>query len=227
MGDVDNIRTLKSRVQPISSGTPCLLGVSVARSEVDIRALCAAWAWTRERFSTCAILIGDSLVGLTLQAGAGLLSEAATREADRLASKLVSQMSEAGIDAARMIRTSDVIARLRFVDWRNSLFDTYLTAAPFRNSVDEDAASYCRRQEKKGALAVPITDAISISVEYLLDELAIYAVLAEDGWLAETYLGSELGTLARLIRGTLPGVAPILERRTHLSLKAHNVRRAA
>lgn len=227
MVEIDSIRTLKSRVQLFSSSTPCLFGVSVGRTGTDVDALHAGWTWTCDHFPTRAMLIGDSLVGLTLQAIDGLSPAAAKAEAGRLTAKLTFELGSWKNDAPQIIRTSDVVGQPRFDRWHQAIIDSFRTSPQFRESVQDDAYRYCARQERKRAFSVSSAKAKGIAIEYLLDEVAIYASLAEDGWLVETYLGSELGTLARLIRGALPCVAPVLERRTHISLRPASIRRAA
>jgi tRNA-dependent cyclodipeptide synthase len=203
----------------VSRVIPCLYGVSVSSWIVDLSELRAVWDWTRTQFDRCAVLLGDSLHRLTVQAQMGLDTDASRAEASRRADRMEAQLRAAIGHEAVLIRTSAVAARQEFSRSFSELQEAFGRCADFRNAIRTDALRYCERQVAAGRLNAPFESAIQLSVRYLLEEVATYNLLAQEGWLAETYQGGELYALAKFMRGDFPGLAPALEKRVHISLR--------
>jgi tRNA-dependent cyclodipeptide synthase len=226
MTEIRKAKYLRGPGATISRSTPCTFVVSVGRYSPDLDALCAGWDWTQSAFDRCAILVGDSLQRLTIEATEAKAPLIAREDAMGRASRLIERLVTARPEAP-VIRTSDIANGPEFARWR-VVMDRALNCMPaFRTILEHDAWAFCERQRRQSRLATSFNAALSLAVRYLVEEVAIYAVLAEDGWLAETYLGNELNILAAFMRGEFPGLAPALESRTHVSLRISNLRRAA
>lgn len=226
MTEVRRAKYLHGPGVSVTPDTRCTFVVSVGSHGPDLDALCAGWDWTKDRFETCAMLVGDSLQRLTIEATEAAPPDLASAEAKRRATDLIAQL-EAARPHATIIRTSEVIKDAAFGRWAGRFEEALARLPAFRRMIGHDARAFCERQQRQGRLASSFEKAFSLAVRYLVEEVAIYAVLAEQGWLAETYLGNELNSLAGFMRGEFPGVAPALERRTHVSLRISSLRRAA
>lgn len=226
MTEISRAKTLRGLGEPLSRSTPCAFVISVGNNGPDFDALCAGWDWTEAAFDKCAILLGDSLQRLTIEATEAKSPADADREAAARAA-IVAERFALARPHAPIMRMSDVARDRAFDPWLARFGRLFHSMAGFRDMIDSDARAFCERQRRHGRLRTPFDVALALSVQYLLEEVAIYAVLAEKGWLAETYLGSELEVLAGFMRGEFPGIAPALEQRTHISLRVSNLRRAA
>jgi tRNA-dependent cyclodipeptide synthase len=226
MTEIYRPKTLRGQGEPASRSTPCAFVISVGNNGPDLDALCAGWDWTQAAFDRCTILLGDSLQRLTIEATEARRPADAAREAAARAGILAERLAKARPHAPIM-RMSDVVRERTFASWLAHSERAYSAIPAFSDMIDVDARAFCERQQRHGRLLTPFEAALALSVRYLLEEVAIYAVLAEKGWLAETYLGSELEVLAGFMRGEFPGVAPVLERRTHISLRVSSLRRVA
>lgn len=226
MTEIYRAKTLRGQGETASRGTPCAFVISVGSNGPDFDALCAGWDWTEAAFDRCTILLGDSLQRLTIEATEARPPADAAREAASRAGALAARLAIARPHAPIM-RMSEVVRERTFRS-RLARFEGVYSATPtFRDMIDADARAFCERQQRHDRLLTSFDAALALSVRYLLEEVAIYAVLAENGWLAEAYLGSELEVLAGFMRGEFPGIAPALEQRTHISLRVSSLRRAA
>ncbi len=61
--------------------------------------------------------------------------------------------------------------------------------------------------------------AIRLSCEYILEEVAVFNVLSESGWTVELYPGPELRVLAEVAAGKYPDVPAGLKGRVNVELK--------
>ena len=55
--------------------------------------------------------------------------------------------------------------------------------------------------------------------KYLLEEIAVFNVLSEQGWRVELYPGSELNALVEVAKGKFPDVPQGLKNRINVELK--------
>jgi tRNA-dependent cyclodipeptide synthase len=226
MTEVRRAKYLHGQCVSVTRAMCCTFVVSVGSHGPDLDAVCAGWDWTQDRFDNCAMLVGDSLQRLTIEATEALPPDQASLEAARRAAELIAQL-KAAFPQAAIMRTSEVTREAGFGRWVVRFEDAFDRLAAFRSILEQDARAFCERQRRRGRLASSFDKAFSLAVRYLIEEVAIYALLAEQDWLAETYLGNELNILAAFMRGEFPGLAPPLERRTHVSLRISSLRRAA
>ena len=61
-------------------------------------------------------------------------------------------------------------------------------------------------------------EAINISCEYLLEEIAVFSALSEQGWDVELYPGPELSVLLDVAEGRFPAVPKGLQNRVNVQL---------
>lgn len=202
----------------LSPEDKCLFTVSVSNSSTAVGVGVAGLNWVNSKFGTAALLVGDSLYRITLQIQVGLSREKAEITAEECGRSLIDQIVAVSGSTPTVLRTSDVVKSERFQVVLQELSNAFESNAHFADSVQSDAKIFCDRQLKKGRLFVSYTEGLKLSNKYLLEEVGIYQVLAEAGWLTEAYVGKDLGTLSRLIASKVQGVAPILSQRVFIEL---------
>jgi hypothetical protein len=62
-------------------------------------------------------------------------------------------------------------------------------------------------------------EAIDISSQYLLEEVAVFSALAEEGWNIEVYPGPELGVLVEIAQGNFKDIPAGLKKRINIELR--------
>ena len=118
-----------------------------------------------------------------------------------------------------MIRTTELLLDPDFSDAFDRIELLYETNSLFRASVDLDAEYYVNRQCDRGTLKISKAEGTNLSIFYLKQEIAVYLLLAERGWLADIYLGQEIPTLAKIMRGEIPEAPEKLKQRINIGLR--------
>lgn len=212
--------TPHDKISQLKEFDKCLYGVSVGAVNKHIEDILEGYRWAQANFRRCCILLGDSLYRFTVQIQRGISSEEAGRVALFSGKKLAEQMVSRLPRIPEIIRCSDVLANPRFSEYLHETQTLHDRNSALRDSLEDDAQIFVRRQAQKGRLAVSVEDAVELAVSYLIEEVAIYGCLAEQGWIVDIYLGEELPTLSKIISGDIPGVTGPLSRRINVSLRA-------
>ena len=223
-----SVHTIISGCGPtVTRKTPCLFGVSVSSNAAYVSELKLGWIWTKSHFDSYSVLLGDSLYRISLQIERGLDPEASESAAALRAREIEAELFAClGADLP-LIRTSAVTRRSRFTERLAVFTEAFDRRDDFRAALTVDARRYCERQARRDRLRVSFDASLGLATAYLLEEMAVYDLLAHDGWLAEAYQGDELEVLRLFMLGAFPGLAPDLANRTHFSLKTPRVRRMA
>jgi tRNA-dependent cyclodipeptide synthase len=198
----------------------CLYTVSIPQHHT-IGELVAAYRWTLDRFSECAVLLGDGLYRHTLCALRGLDPPAAMKAASESGDDLLREFAaEFGRPLNRVIRCTELMTTEAFHRALGTVMAFHDRSAHFAEALARDAEAFTRRQALHGRLAVPEATATAHAVKYLQEEVAVYLALARDGWLTDVYLGEELPTLARIMKHQIDDAPEELARRINISLHA-------
>ena len=184
-----------------------------------------AYIWASQRYPIKSILLGDGLYKITLLITENLNKHEAERRAKRAGDDLLLYFfKELGVANSKVIRTTELLLDPDFEDAFDRIKSLYETNSLFRASVDSDAAYYVNRQSDRGTLKVSKAEGTNLSIFYLKQEIAVYLLLAERGWLADIYLGQEIPTLAKIMRGEIPEAPEKLKERIHIGLKKKRYR---
>jgi tRNA-dependent cyclodipeptide synthase len=216
--------TPKATPQQLSSYKYCYMGVSLDNLDFYGRTLRALLLWVTNNYEQCLVIIGDflrryneqifnSIKGeaaekASLQAGAAYLDQ--TRE-------IFSQFSEPKV---KIIRWKDCLDKEEFKKAKKILDNLYDSDEAFRSSLQKDAFSFINRQKrKKQSPKVSTEDAIDISSRYLLEEVAVFSTLSEEGWNIEVYPGPELNVLVEIAKGSFKDIPAGLKKRINIELQ--------
>jgi hypothetical protein len=196
----------------------CIYAVSLSADPAAMQNVLAGFAWTIERIPNCAVLIGDSLYRIehSPDKSAGIDAGYPVERGKAFVSEFCRHVP----DSIRIIRTKDIQTDARYTEAFARIMADYALVREFQASIDQAADDYIARQVMRGRLtddAAP--QARELSVQYLLEEIAIYDVLACDGWLVDAYFGSEIAPLAGIIAGEIPKCGTMLHMRSNISLR--------
>ncbi|HEX3480313.1 MAG TPA: tRNA-dependent cyclodipeptide synthase [Kofleriaceae bacterium] len=198
----------------------CMLGVSLGGSNaLDFHGakLEATVRWIAARATHCCVLVGDSLGRISLEVREGLAPEVAKREACALGRRYAAE-TEA---VFRHYTTEDVGFEIRygteytahksFRPYLDEVHRLYQADAAFRALVHSFGGEYLVRTGRSlgGGGASPSERWKHLAHEYLLEELALFACLAEDGWPVLVYPGS-IDSIIEVAEGRHPSLpAPL------------------
>jgi hypothetical protein len=148
----------------------------------------------------------------------------ARKSGDDILDKMAAYLGKPDVE---IMKVSHLFEEKDFVYASNIVENLYSSNSLFKESVESDALGFADRQEYRNRLKVSKEQALSLSIFYLKQEIAVYLLLAQRGWLAEVYVGHEIPTLAKVITGEIPGMPEILTKRVNIGLELKRKKRAA
>jgi len=219
-------RALVSQVAPAQQRASvdklerCMLGVSLGGSNaLDFHGakLEATVRWIAARATHCCVLVGDSLGRISLEVREGMAPEVAEREARALGRRYAAE-TEA---IFRHYTTDEVSFEIRYgtdyADHKNfrrylhEVHALYQENDAFRALVHAFGGEYLTRTARSAGTseAGPNERWQRLAHDYLLEEVALFACLAEDGWPVLVYPGS-IDSIVEVAEGRHPGLpAPL------------------
>jgi tRNA-dependent cyclodipeptide synthase len=219
------MRRLSASIKPASARGElqrfdrCLYAVSIGGANKPIEDVVEGYRWALGHFPRVCILLGDSLYRFTLQIQHAVEAKAAVEEAHRYSQAVLHALFERVEKVPEVIRCSDVLKHAQFSKNNQEVQDLFENEPRFRASIVADAGEFVHRQALRGRLGVPIEVATALASAYLIEEVAIYGCLAQQGWLVDVYLGSELPTLEKFIAGEFISSTVPLDRRVNVGLR--------
>ncbi|RCS58397.1 tRNA-dependent cyclodipeptide synthase [Parvibium lacunae] len=218
----------ESRATLAQSAEGCLLGVSLGSANFEGARLEACIEWISERYSSCGIVVGDTVYRLTLALLEGLDEETARTRALAAGQQFLETYAPlfrqyAGKCTFSFIPFSQLESHAKLPEYHSALLHMAVADANFAASIDAFAQLYLNRGDKLDVnpFAVSLERAAEIAKSYLLEESALFAVLADMGWQVVAYPGS-IDSIEGLCAGRFQGTpAPL----TQLSFAALSLRK--
>jgi tRNA-dependent cyclodipeptide synthase len=205
-----------------------IYSVSIGAGNKCLSDIMDAYIWVSQKYPSNKILLGDGLYRITLRITENLSEYEAERRAKRAGDDLMlCFLRELGVTDSKVIRTTKLLSQPDFEGAFDRIDSLYETNSLFRTSVVSDAEYYVNRQSERGRLKISKAKGTDLSISYLKQEIAVYLLLAERGWLADIYLGREIPTLAKIMRGEIPEAPEKLKQRINIGLKKKRYRDTA
>jgi len=203
---------------------PCLaLGVSLDNPRFTGESLTQVLQWCEANASECLVFIGDALYQRTYEQIHAASPETSAGAANQLAIQMEEEIGRRIVGSSRahfqVMRLSAIRALPAFGDAHLTATQLYNENSFFRASVDRTALSYIERKQRRGVLLSDSAKALAQSATYLVEEIAYYQVLCEQGWTNEVYPGHEMPVLADILKGKVPGAPASLTQRVFIELK--------
>lgn len=195
------------------------LGVSISLDLPQSHIVEAGLGWLSDQVPQVGILIGDSLFAKTLVIQQGAQFGEAMKRAEYQAVQLISALHSVRMGHCEVLRSGAILSSVSARRATKRLKDAANNVPPLGAAIRDAAVRFCERQARNGRLVMRMQDAVEMSRDYLLEELAVYEVLALEGWLVEAYFGQEMPVLQSFMDGAFPGISPALEKRKFVELK--------
>ena len=208
----------------VFSHDKCYLGISLANPVFNKSNLNAMLLWASANFKQCLVVIGDDLCRFNQKILYGLSDDQCLKEAraggDEFIENNSAVFNQFSAGAVKVTRWGEHITGDLYQMSSELLESIFIADPEFRSLVESDAISFVERQKKNNAeFAVTEDEAIELCCKYLLEEIAVFNVLSQQGWQVELYPGAELNVLARVAMGKFPDVPQGLKNRINIELK--------
>ena len=216
--------TPKVSQEQLLSFRRCYLGISIDNPVFYGKALQALLLWAMENFDQSLVVIGDYLRRYNEQIFNGLQGDKAVKASLDAGDLFILQTSRL---FEKLDKEKFTISRWKpcletdvFKESKAAIDDLFNSDTNFKTAVTRDAFSFAKRQARqKRTLAIPMEDAIELSSQYLMEEIAVFNALSEQGWNVELYPGPELRVLVDIAKGKYLHIPKGLKKRINVELQ--------
>jgi len=213
--------------QELFSRKKCYLGISLENPLFEGDSLRAMLLWASEKFEHCLVIVGDYLCRFNERIVNGCDENRAGELALGLGDLFLSRTSGLfeGLAARNVLLTrwKEHLHSEQFSRPKAVLDELFESDEDFRASIEYDALSFVKRLRKRNPNPpVGVEQALRLSCQYILEEVAVFSSLSELGWSVELYPGSELRVLANVAKGAYPRVPAGLKKRISVELKVRH-----
>jgi tRNA-dependent cyclodipeptide synthase len=210
--------------QEVFAKGKCYIGISLTNPIFEKGNLEALLRWASDKFAECLVILGDDLCRFNQTILFGSEPDEALQAAHRIGDAFIEKTAEVfgqfDPEKMKLIRWNENLQSDQYLRSREMLDELFASDAEFKAMVEVDALSFVDRQKQRNKdLAVDDTRATELCCEYLLEEIAVFNMLSEQGWCVELYPGCELHVLAEVAKGRFPNVPAGLKNRINVELK--------
>ncbi len=171
--------------------------------------------------SSFTVLVGDYLHRYNEMIFHGLNEEDAIKvvldKGLKLKSDFVNTMDTLALPVAyNFVHTEHLLTLPEFSDKFDRFISIYQTNTAFSTLIDQTVEIFLRRQYK---VKLDIEQSKRLCNQYLFEELAMFEILAEQGYMVNIYPGNQLPVIKAICTGALKGVSAPLEQIQAVEIK--------
>jgi tRNA-dependent cyclodipeptide synthase len=219
---IENI-TPSDKDLKLSEKRKCVLGVSMSNPVFWRSSLGTMLAWMDKNFDSSLVLVGDYLQRFNEQIANGnqadLAIESAMRKGDLFETKLNQYLPEYANEKFHIARWKPFHENANFHKHKTVLDKIYNSNLAVKTSIDNTAKLFVSQKQDRLDFKVSEEEAVRLSVEYLLEEMAVFSILIDEGWDVVLYPGAQLPLLMEIAKGEFDGVPNSLNKGIYVELK--------
>jgi len=202
----------------------CYLGISLENPLFEGQPLRSLLWWAAEQFDKCLVILGDHLSRFNERILTGCGLDEAAKRAEKLGDSFITKnktlFDELPSGKVRLTRWKEHLHSQQYEESRVVVQRLFASDDGFKASVEKDAFSFVKRLKRRNQhLAVETEQATALCCEYLLEEIAVFSALSQQGWHVELYPGSELRVLVEVAGGKYKTVPKGLKDRISVELE--------
>lgn len=213
MGRIIRYRVVKYKsfpamsVKQLAIHRKCYLGVSINNPFFKGDHLGLFLKWISNHFDECIIVLGDHLHRINETIQYGLTREnaiqAALKKGDELLSILQAAVDNQNNNVFKVYRWKDYLDNnLKIYTDKQEIYTYFNSNEQFRNEIVQTSTDFINRLIKNNEnLYYSKEESIKLSHEYLIEEIAVFNNLIEQGYKVQVYPGSELNILKKFTTG--------------------------
>lgn len=178
------------------------LGISLSNPLYSNNQLFILLEWITSRFSSCVFLIGDTLNRFNIEiftpsSYVDYVKKCITKGKD--IENAISSFTRNLSGEYTTIRWSQIFKTERCIRYKTRFRELYDQNETFKMAIAHTCTSYFESQAKKGfpIKGDPLT-ANDLAVEYLIEELSVFSMLIDDGFVMQLYAGTQLPILKKI-----------------------------
>ncbi|WP_020405158.1 tRNA-dependent cyclodipeptide synthase [Hahella ganghwensis] len=212
----------KQRREDANAFLACFLGISLGNSKFNPPKISAILNWISRRSRNCTVLVGDSIHRITLELSQGLHPDDAYERAIHMGNDFVEKLNPLFASYNdklnfRFLKCSEVQEWPSYKNHYDQLCNLVNNDRRLLASLETFSASYHKRRNITPK-DVAYRCLVDRSIDYFIEEFAIFACLKERGLSVFIYPGT-FGTLTEIVNGEHPKAPQALRNLTIISLK--------
>jgi len=203
----------------------CYIAVSVNNDFYkDKENVSALLKFIKEHFFNCTIVVADFLYRHNLKIIKSNKKQILSTNTDELGEKIIDFLNpliENDLDFFEIKRWKDYYSSKEFIVFKKKVMEMYHSDIKFKSSILNTAKSFVQRLEKNQKLLIKdINIAVNHSVEFILEEIIVFCILADKGLNIDIYPGTYLQVLKDISLGEFPISPVVLKNRISVEIKA-------
>lgn len=219
--------TPKAAQEQLFENRKCYIGISLDNKVFYGKSFDILLGWATEKFDSTLIVIGDYLRRYNEYIFNGLEGADAYDKSIKAGDKFLEQASETlkryADKGLEITRWKPCIENETFDSNKKIVDSLYSNDQAFKAAVQKDAFSFIKRQQNNtNQSSVSTEKAIELSSQYLLEEIAVFSSLSQQGYKIEIYPGPELHCLLEVAKGNFQAIPPGLKQRINVEVKVQN-----
>jgi len=177
------------------------------------------------KFDNCLIIIADVLYRYNIEIIEGLIGNEAIEKAKEIGKKseleFISLIAEFEKKKFTINHWQDFTNNDSFSSTLMQLKQMYSNNQRFNKSICNTANEFITRLiRKSGELDTPIDKALQLSVEFILEEMAVYNIVSSKGYYVDIYPGTYLPILQDISLGKFSDAPEYLKRKINVEVKS-------
>lgn len=217
-------------VKQLANYRKCYLGISVNNPFFRDQHLGLLLKWIANHFDECTILIGDYLHRINESILHGITGEEAIASSinrgDQIHEMLEIALSMLPDDKFKVYRWKEFLdSNPKSLTEKTKLTALFNTNKDFQKDILQSCTEFIDRLIARGERLYPTkVEAISQSKEYLIEEMAVFSVLIEQGYKVQVYPGTQLKILKDLANKKLSNIDTNLTQGIYIDLTVKKIK---
>ena len=178
--------------------------------------------WLEQKSDNTIIVIGDYLHRFNEKIFNNVTDDEAIRKGLALGQLFIKKLNECKIQANKfeIIHWETLINDVEIIEEYKKICHFFITNLLFRDEILASCDDFVFRQVEKGNnIGVSYEEAIKLSSNYILEEMAVFGILAKRGYKVQVYPGTQLSIFKALGNGVFPEVDAGLKHGIFVDLK--------
>lgn len=187
----------------------CFLGISLSNPFFHGIHLLEVLKWIDLNFDECKIVIADHLHRFNAYIFNGSDNEEANKECDKMGGDIHNKIQDllGNFDASKFAikHWLDLSEQKNAIDNHNNIRSYFESNKNFKMSVINSSKKFIAKQINRGyQIHIPEDEAVKKSTDYILEELAVFAMLIDQGYSVQVYPGKQLKVLKDIANNHFP-----------------------
>jgi len=202
----------------------CVLGISMSNPIFWRSSMNTLLHWIDQNFEECLLVVGDYLHRHNEANISGTSTEQAAKNAlqkgDNFLEHLNSFLTLYPQEKFKIARWEQFLNTPNFSEKLELMYDIYENVGGVRNSIEKTIRLFMQRRSNQDLVQLVDERLVNkYSLSYLIEEMAVFSNLIEEGWPVILYPGEQLPVLVEFARGDYSQTPEKLSNAVYVELK--------